>query len=113
MLIAMMTGMSSVQTYWIAIPDDDFGRKLLNDMFTLKGIQRISARDAILREIVSNTLAHRDIPMPLSQSLSLRRIVSLRRMGIVHMELAYSIPQRLNPFQKSPHLESLQGDRAC
>lgn len=37
-----------------------FGRKHLNDMFSMDGIVSISARDKILREIVSNLLAHRD-----------------------------------------------------
>ena len=38
----------------------EFGQKHLNDQFVLDGIQRVSARNAILREIVSNSLAHRD-----------------------------------------------------
>lgn len=37
-----------------------FGQKHLNDLFVLDGIININARDRILREIVSNTLAHRD-----------------------------------------------------
>ena len=37
-----------------------FGQKHLNDTFHLDGIQSVSARDRILREIVSNLLAHRD-----------------------------------------------------
>ena len=37
-----------------------FGQKHLNDLFVLDGIQNVNARDRILREIVSNTLAHRD-----------------------------------------------------
>ncbi len=37
-----------------------FGQKHLNDTFHLDGIQRVSARDHILREIVSNLLVHRD-----------------------------------------------------
>ena len=37
-----------------------FGQKHLNDLFVLDGIQSISARDKILREIISNSLAHRD-----------------------------------------------------
>jgi ATP-dependent DNA helicase RecG len=38
----------------------DFGKKHLNDLFVMEGMQSISARDKILREIVSNSLAHRD-----------------------------------------------------
>ena len=37
-----------------------FGQKHLNDLFVTEGIQRVSARDKILREIVSNLLMHRD-----------------------------------------------------
>lgn len=38
----------------------DFGKKHLNDVFVLDGDQSVSARDKILREIISNILAHRD-----------------------------------------------------
>lgn len=38
----------------------EFGKKHLNDVFTLDGIQRVSARDKILREIISNLLMHCD-----------------------------------------------------
>jgi len=38
----------------------EFGKKHLNDAFTMDGIQRVSARDKILREIISNLLMHRD-----------------------------------------------------
>lgn len=38
----------------------DFGKKHMNDVFVTEGDQSISARDKILREIVSNILAHRD-----------------------------------------------------
>ena len=37
-----------------------FGQKHLNDPFVLDGLQRVSARDNILHEICSNSLAHRD-----------------------------------------------------
>ena len=36
----------------------EFGQKHLNDLFVLDGIVNVNARDRILREIVSNTLAH-------------------------------------------------------
>lgn len=38
----------------------EFGKKHLNDLFVLDGIQSVSARDRILREVVSNILVHRD-----------------------------------------------------
>lgn len=37
-----------------------FGKKHLNDLFLLDYIQSVSARDRILREVISNILAHRD-----------------------------------------------------
>ena len=38
----------------------EFGKRHLNDVFILDGVQRVSARDKILREIISNLLMHRD-----------------------------------------------------
>jgi len=38
----------------------EFGKKHLSDPFILEGINSVSARDKILREIFSNLLAHRD-----------------------------------------------------
>lgn len=37
-----------------------FGKKHLNDTFYLDGIQSVSARDHILREIISKLLMHHD-----------------------------------------------------
>nr|WP_273400623.1 hypothetical protein [Traorella massiliensis] len=37
-----------------------FGQKHLSDPFVQEGMQSVSARDRILREIISNSLAHRD-----------------------------------------------------
>ena len=38
----------------------EFAKKHLSNPFVLDGMQSVSARDAILREIISNSLAHRD-----------------------------------------------------
>ncbi|RMX35019.1 hypothetical protein [Mycoplasmopsis fermentans] len=38
----------------------NFGEKHLSDIFVLDGIVSVSARNLILREIISNTLAHRN-----------------------------------------------------
>lgn len=38
----------------------EFAKKHLNDPFVLDGMQSVSARDAILREIISNSLVYRD-----------------------------------------------------
>ena len=50
-----------------------FGQKHLNDSFALDGIVSISARDTILREIVSNLLAHRDFSSPYVAKLVIER----------------------------------------
>lgn len=47
----------------------DFGKKHLNDVFVLDGDQSVSARDKILREIISNILAHRDYSSAYSAKL--------------------------------------------
>lgn len=38
----------------------EFGQKHLSDPFVQEGLQSVSARDRILREIIANSLAHRD-----------------------------------------------------
>lgn len=42
----------------------DFCEKWLPDLFALDGTQRVSARDVIVRELVSNTLVHREFVSP-------------------------------------------------
>lgn len=51
----------------------DFGQKHLNDLFVLDGIQSVSARDAILRESISNTLEHRDFSSPYIAKMIIER----------------------------------------
>lgn len=51
----------------------DFGKKHLNDVFALDGDQSVSARDKILREIVSNILAHRDYSSAYSAKLVIEK----------------------------------------
>ena len=51
----------------------EFGKRHLNDLFTLDGIQRVSSRDAILREIISNLLMHRDFSSGYTSKLVIER----------------------------------------
>lgn len=53
----------------------DFGKKHLNDVFVTEGDQSISARDKILREVVSNILAHRDYSNAYSAKLVIEQNV--------------------------------------
>ena len=54
-----------------------FGEKHLNDLFVMDGLQSVSARDKILREIVSNSLAHRDFSNAFHQMESFYVIFSI------------------------------------
>lgn len=79
-----------------------FGKKHLNDIFVLDGILRVSARDHILREMISNTLAHRDY----SSALSAQFVIERDKMYTVNSNLAngHGIldPKTFKPFSKNP-----------
>ena len=79
-----------------------FGQKHLNDIFVLDGIQRVSARDHILREMISNTLAHRDY----SSALSAQFVIERDRMYTTNSNLANGHgvlnPKTFKPFSKNP-----------
>ena len=55
-----------------------FDKKHLNDTFHLDGIQSISARDRILREIISNLLMHRDFSSGYVAKLIIERVGSTK-----------------------------------
>lgn len=80
----------------------EFGRKHLNDLFVLDGIVNVNARDIILREIVSNTLAHRDF----SSGFPARMIIDDEKIIIENSNLAHGFGplnfKRFNPFPKNP-----------
>lgn len=62
----------------------EFGQKHLNDLFVLDGIVNVNARDRILREIVSNTLAHRDY----SSGFPAKMIIDDEKITIENSNLA-------------------------
>ena len=64
-----------------------FGQKHLNDLFVLDGIVNVSARDRILREIVSNTLAHRDY----SSGFPAKMIIDDEKIVVENSNLAHGI----------------------
>ena len=64
-----------------------FGQKHLNDLFVLDGIININARDRILREIVSNTLAHRDY----SSGFPAKMIIDNEKIMIENSNLAHGM----------------------
>ncbi len=85
----------------------NFGQKHLNDLFVLDGIINVNARDRILREIVSNTLAHRDY----SSGFPSKMIIDDEKIIIENSNLAYKIGaldfQKFEPFPKNPSISKV------
>ena len=84
-----------------------FGQKHLNDLFVLDGIININARDRILREIVSNTLAHRDY----SSGFPAKMIIDNEKIMIENSNLAHGMGvlslQKFEPFPKNPTISKV------
>jgi len=59
----------------------------LNDLFVLDGIVNVNARDRILREIVSNTLAHRDF----SSGFPAKMIIDDEKITVENSNLAHGM----------------------
>jgi len=79
-----------------------FGQKHLSDPFILDGIQSVSARDAILREIFSNILAHRDY----SSGLTAKFVIEKNRMYTENANL-------FNHFRKPADFKGVQRNWSC
>ena len=92
----------------------EFGRRHLNDRFVLNetgdrlnGIQSISARDRILREIVSNILMHRDFSSDyIAKFLIERDHVIVTNANRPHGSGNLDI-NRFEPFQKNPAISKV------
>lgn len=84
-----------------------FGKKHLNDTFVLDGVQSVSARDRILREIVSNTLAHRDY----SNAFPAKFIIDAERIYTENSNLPHGHGElhlnKFEPFPKNPPISKL------
>ena len=84
-----------------------FGQKHLNDLFILDGIVSVKARDRILREIISNTLAHRDY----SSGFPAKMIIDEEKIIIENSNLAHGIGildiQKFEPFPKNPSISKV------
>lgn len=85
----------------------EFGRKHLNDLFVLDGIVNVNARDRILREIVSNTLAHRDY----SSGYPAKMIIDDEKIIVENSNLAHGMGaldlQKFEPFPKNPAISKV------
>ena len=85
----------------------DFGKKHLNDVFVTEGNQSISARDKILREVVSNILAHRDYANAYTAQFVIERDKLYTKNSNLphgHGELELN---KFEPFPKNPPISKV------
>ena len=84
-----------------------FGEKHLNDSFTMDGIISVSARDKILREIVSNLLAHRDF----SSAYVAKFIIEKDRILTENSNRSHGLGsldiESFEPFPKNPPISKV------
>ena len=84
-----------------------FGQKHLNDLFVLEGIQSVSARDKILREIISNSLAHRDY----SVGYVAKMIIEKDKIIVENGNRAHGVGaldiRSFEPFPKNPAISKV------
>ena len=85
----------------------NFGQKHLNDLFVLDGIVNVNARDRILREIVSNTLAHRDY----SSGFPAKLIIDAEKIMVENSNLAHGMGEldldKFQPYPKNPTISKV------
>ena len=80
----------------------DFGKKHLNDTFTLDGIRRVSSRDWILREVIANLLAHRDFSSGYIASMIIERKQLVTKNGNVANGFGSLKLNSFKPVPKNP-----------
>jgi len=84
-----------------------FGQKHLNNTFHLDGIQSVSARDNILREIVSNLLAHRDFSNAYVAKLVIEKEqIFTENANLSHGHGALNLAT-FEPFPKNPPISKV------
>lgn len=85
----------------------EFAKKHLNDPFVLDGMQSVSARDAILREIISNSLAHRDF----SSGFVAKVVIEKERIFTENSNRAHGYGNlkltAFEPFPKNPAISKV------
>ena len=85
----------------------EFGKKHLNDLFVLDEDQSVSARDKILREIISNILAHRDY----SNAYTAQFIIEKDRIYTKNSNLPHGHGElqlnKFEPFPKNPPISKI------
>ena len=85
----------------------EFGRLHLNDNFVLDGIISVSARDKILREIISNLLAHRDF----SNAYVAKMVIEKEQIYTENANLSHGFGNlelaTFAPFPKNPAISKV------
>jgi len=85
----------------------EFAKKHLNDSFVLDGMQSVSARDAILREIISNSLAHRDYSSGFVAKMVIEKDrILLENSNVTHGHGNLSL-NSFEPFPKNPAISKV------
>ncbi|MGN1281052.1 MAG: ATP-binding protein [Succinivibrio sp.] len=79
-----------------------FGQKHLNDTFHLEGMQNVSARDHILREIISNLLVHRDFSSSYVPKLIIEKNNIITENGNLSHGYGALNPKSFEPVSKNP-----------
>ena len=79
-----------------------YGKKRKKDVFILDGVQKISARDKILREIISNLLMHRDFSSGYVPKLVIERDkITTENANLAHGHGNLNL-KTFRPFAKNP-----------
>lgn len=85
----------------------EFGKKHLNDLFVLDGDQSVSARDKILREVISNILAHRDY----SNAYTAQFVIEKDKIYTKNSNLPHGHGElqlnKFEPFPKNPPISKM------
>ena len=85
----------------------EFGKKHLNDLFVLDEDQSVSARDKILREVISNILAHRDY----SNAYTAQFVIEKDRIYTKNSNLPHGHGElqlnKFEPFPKNPLISKI------
>ncbi|MBQ6504936.1 MAG: putative DNA binding domain-containing protein [Flexilinea sp.] len=85
----------------------EFGRKHLNDIFTLDGIHRVSSRDEILREVIANLLSHRDFSSGYIASMIIERRQLVTKNGNVANGFGSLKLGSFKPVPKNPPIANV------
>jgi ATP-dependent DNA helicase RecG len=81
-----------------------FVRKHTPDRFFLEGIQRISIRDIIFREMIANLLVHREYSNPYPARLTIYKETVVTENWNIPYTMGHITPENLKPHAKNPNI---------